>query len=135
MIKFLSILKLVFVLSLLLPIQLHAAGPYDGIYVINRATTSYISVHENSTTNQMVVMLAGAEPSNNSWLASIGIRSENSVTLTSIKGVSDVDVVSKVKVVFNSDGTATVTVLSCVDGDFYYCDIPTGLKITAYRIF
>jgi hypothetical protein len=135
MIKFLSVCKLFFVLSLFFPLQLHAVGPYDGIYMISLDSTSYVSVHENSETNQMVVMLVGAEPSNNQWGAAIGTRSENSVTLTSIKGVSDLDTASKVKVVFNSDGSATVTILSCVDGALYYCGLPAGVTVSAYRIF
>ena len=80
-------------------------------------------------------MLLGTEPSNNAWLASTGIRNENSVILDSIRGVSDVDAVSKVKVVFNSDGNATVTILSCVDGVNYECSLPPGVTFTAYRIF
>lgn len=135
MIKFLSILKLVFVLSLLLPIPSHAAGPYDGIYIISLDTTGYASIHEDSATNKMVVMLVGAEPSNNQWEAYIGTRSDNSVMLTSIKGVSDIDTASKVKVIFNSDGSATVTILSCVDGALYYCGLPAGVTFSAYKIF
>lgn len=135
MIRCLCVLKLFFALSLFFPLQLRAAGPYDGIYMINLDSTSYVSIHENSETNQMVVMLVGAEPSNNQWGASIGTRIDNSVTLSSIKGVSDLDTVSKVKVVFNSDGNATATVLSCVDGILYYCGLPAGVSFSAYRIF
>lgn len=135
MFKFLSFFKLFLALCLFLPLQLHAAGPYDGIYMIKLNTTSYVSIHEDSATNQMIVMLVGAEPSNNSWLASTGIRSENSVTLTSIKGVSDVDTDANVKVVFNNDGSATITILSCVDGVLYYCSLPAGVTVNANRIF
>ena len=135
MFQFLLLFKLFVAFFLLFPIQLHAAGPYDGIYSISLRSTSYVSIHENSATNQIVIMLLGTEPSNNAWLASTGIRSENSVVLDSIGGVSDVDAVSKVKVIFNSDGNATVTILSCVDGVNYECSLPPGVTFTAYRIF
>lgn len=135
MLQFLLLFKLFVAFFLFFPFQLHAAGPYDGIYSISLRSTSYVSIHENSATNQIVIMLLGTEPSNNEWLASTGIRSENSVVLDSIRGVSDVDAVSKVKVIFNNDGNATVTILSCVDGVNYECSLPPGVTFTAYRIF
>lgn len=123
MIKFLLNFNLIVALTLLFPIQLFAAGPFDGIYSINLTSTSYVSVQENSSTGQMIVMLLDTESSDYSWSALTGIRNDNSVILDSIKGVSDVDIVSKAKVVFNSDGNATVTILSCIDGINYYCTV------------
>lgn len=136
MIKFLLISRLLIVLVLCFPLHLYASGPYDGIYSITLRSTSYVSIHEDSATNQVVVMLLNTtEPTNYSWSAYTGIRSGNSVMLDSIRGVSDNDTVAKVRVVFNTDGSATVTILSCVDGVNYYCSLPPGVTFTAYRIF
>lgn len=134
--KFLLLFKLFIAFFCFFPFQLHAAGPYDGIYSISLRSTGYVSVHEDLATKQIVVMLLNTtEPTNYSWSAYTGIRTENSVVLDSIRGVSDVDAISRVKVVFNSDGNATVTILSCVDGINYECSLPPGVTFTASRIF
>lgn len=136
MLKLLLLFKLFIAFFLFFPFQLHAAGPYDGIYSISLRSTSYVSVHEDLVTKQVVVTLLNTtEPTSYSWSAFTGIRNDNSVVLDSIKGVSDVDTVSRVKVVFNSDGNATVSILSCVDGVDYECSLPSGVTFTASRIF
>ena len=136
MTKIPSISKLLIALPLLLPIQLHAAGPYDGIYHIDYGiNTYYISVQENSETNQMVVMIVNATPSNNSWHAMIGIRSGGTVPVSSITGISDTDVVIDAEVVFNDDKNATVKIYSCVDGFNYECNFPSGATMDMNKIF
>lgn len=135
MIKFFLSINLVAALTLLFPMQSYAAGPYDGIYSFTLRFTNYVSVQENTTNNQIVAMLLNTIPSENSWSAFTGIRNGDSVILDSIRGVNEDDTVAKVKVVFDNNGNATVTILSCTDGVYYYCAYPAGISFTAQRIF
>lgn len=135
MIKLFLSINLVAALTLLFPIQSYAAGPYDGIYSVTLRYTNYVSIRENTDNNQIVAILLGGEPSENTWSAFTGIRTENSVTLDTLRGVSDDDTVAKAKVVFDNNGNATVTILSCTDGVYYYCAYPAGISFTAQKIF
>lgn len=114
-----------------------ASGPYDGIYAVADAigfTTNYVTVQEDASTQQMVMILLDPDPTV-PWIALTGIRTDNNVTLASIIGISPNDISLNVTGVFNANNTLTATVTLCADGFVYACKFPTDSIAVLTRIF
>ena len=113
----------------LLPVNLQAAGPFDGIYSVNfnGALVGYASIHEDETTNNMIAVIFDAEPLGSDWNAISGTRIGNNASLNSIAGTISLNI----NATFNDSNGAVATIVSC-SGD---CDFPNGTVLNLNRIF
>jgi len=116
--------KLLIVLTfILLPFQSQAAGVYDGIWQFPFGI--FATVNQNGSSLAVIIL------QDTIWKAQLGTLIGNEATITTVYGC----VSATIKVVFTSATTATVTIISCINGPTEVCLFPAGTQLIGTKIF
>ena len=116
--------KLLVVLAfILLPIQSQAAGLYDGVWQF--PLNIFATVNQNGSSLAVIVL------QDTIWEAQLGTLVGNKARIATVYGY----VSATMDIVFTSATTATVTIISCIDGPTYSCLFPAGAQLAGIKIF
>ncbi|MBY0483461.1 hypothetical protein [Nitrosomonas sp.] len=120
--------KALIAISLLLSsMQSFAAGPYDGIWIVD--PIGYATINEND--GVMIVVVVYHEDYGDIWRAYQGVRTDNKARITNITGegklVHDIEI--------KTDMIAEITQVSCIPPPGYECLLPNGYKLTATKVW
>ena len=116
--------KLLIVLTfILLPFQSQAAGVYDGIWQFPFGI--FATANQNGSSLAVIIL------QDTIWEAQLGTLIGNEATITTVYGY----VSATIKVVFTSATTATVTIISGINGPTEVCLFPAGIQLIGTKIF
>ena len=116
--------KLLIILTIfLLPFQSQASGIYDGIWQFPAGI--FATVNQNGSSLAVIIL------QNTIWEAQLGTLVGNKARIVTVYGY----VSATMDIVFTSATTATVTIISCIDGPTYACLFPAGAQLSGTKIF
>jgi hypothetical protein len=128
--KSVSILTFVVIaLIWLVPLTAQAAGPYDGIWVVNEVPDMYVTINQSDD----VVVVLTLFTDTGQWNGLTGQAQGDQVELSYVVSVNGVTAVYLLE--FTSTTTATNTLTSCSPAVACFAEQPLNVPFSATKIF